>query len=86
MKPTEEMNCLQEHFEQKEFKDRYGKCYTEVERFTQVSSMEWGIYHGKMSFVQCPDGVQGHQAEPTVDPSLQTGDQHLLSAVPERRD
>uniref|UniRef100_A0A914H8J5 Golgi apparatus protein 1 n=1 Tax=Globodera rostochiensis TaxID=31243 RepID=A0A914H8J5_GLORO len=40
IKPTEEMHCLQEHFEQKEFKDRYGRCYTEVERFTQMESRD----------------------------------------------
>jgi uncharacterized protein VirK/YbjX len=38
VQPTEEMNCLQEHFEQKEFKDRYPKCYTEVEKFTKMES------------------------------------------------
>lgn len=32
------MNCLQEHFEQKEFKDRYPKCYNEVEKFTNMES------------------------------------------------
>ncbi|KAL3080502.1 hypothetical protein niasHT_038939 [Heterodera trifolii] len=40
VKPTEEMHCLQEHFEQKEFKERYGRCYSEVERFTQMESRD----------------------------------------------
>lgn len=36
VKPMEEMNCLQEQFERKQFKERYGKCYEEVKKFTEV--------------------------------------------------
>ena len=36
VKPTEEMNCLQEQFEKKIFKERYPKCHEEVSKFTTV--------------------------------------------------
>uniref|UniRef100_A0A7E4VEA0 Golgi apparatus protein 1 n=1 Tax=Panagrellus redivivus TaxID=6233 RepID=A0A7E4VEA0_PANRE len=38
--PQEEMNCLQEQFEKKDFKERYGKCYGELYKFTQLESKD----------------------------------------------
>uniref|UniRef100_A0A915LE40 Golgi apparatus protein 1 n=2 Tax=Meloidogyne incognita group TaxID=654580 RepID=A0A915LE40_MELJA len=40
VQPTEEMDCLQEHFETEEFKRRHPKCYTEVEKFTKMESKD----------------------------------------------
>jgi len=40
VQPEEEMKCLQEHFESKEFKERYGKCHAELSRFTEMESKD----------------------------------------------
>jgi Golgi apparatus protein 1 len=38
--PQEEMNCLQEQFETKEFKSRHEKCYKAVYEFTKMESKD----------------------------------------------
>jgi len=38
--PQEEMNCLQENFEKKEFKQHYKQCYDELYKFTQLESKD----------------------------------------------
>uniref|UniRef100_A0A915DY09 Golgi apparatus protein 1 n=1 Tax=Ditylenchus dipsaci TaxID=166011 RepID=A0A915DY09_9BILA len=40
VKPMEEMNCLQEQFEKKEFKEKYGKCHSDIAKFTQMESKD----------------------------------------------
>uniref|UniRef100_A0AC34Q7S5 Golgi apparatus protein 1 n=1 Tax=Panagrolaimus sp. JU765 TaxID=591449 RepID=A0AC34Q7S5_9BILA len=40
VQPQEEMNCLQENFETKEFKKKYSNCYKELEKFTLMESKD----------------------------------------------
>lgn len=40
VKPMEEMNCLQEHFEKKEFMRKYAQCHKELVRFTEMESKD----------------------------------------------
>jgi Golgi apparatus protein 1 len=40
VKPQEEMNCLQEQFETKDFRNRYQTCYKAVFEFTQMESKD----------------------------------------------
>lgn len=36
----QEMNCLQEHFEKKEFMRKYAQCHKELVRFTEMESKD----------------------------------------------
>ncbi|XGW08842.1 hypothetical protein V3C99_011284 [Haemonchus contortus] len=40
VKPMEEMTCLQENFEKKEFIKRYPLCHKEISRFTEMESKD----------------------------------------------
>ncbi|WKX97247.1 hypothetical protein Q1695_013144 [Nippostrongylus brasiliensis] len=61
VKPMEEMNCLQEHFEKKEFVKHHPTCHKELVRFTEMESKDTKLNRALTK--ACRPVIQAHCEE-----------------------